>query len=192
VKSVSRNARDFWVGKTEATQAQWRKVMGDSPSNFKGDDLPVEQVGWSRCVEFCRILTERERAVGRLPQGLVCRLPTEAQWEYAAHGRTKSQGYSYSVGNDLDAVVWHGANSGGKTQRVGTKSPDELGLHDMLRQLEACDAPAELADRFLDATLFGECYVNRFVMEQAVERAVPAEENVVAVERVMIALEYPE
>jgi formylglycine-generating enzyme required for sulfatase activity len=91
----------------------------------------VEQVSWNDCVEFCRKLTERERAAGRLPAGYVYRLPTEAEWEYAARGGDKSQGYKYSGSNDLDEVGWYKDNSDGKTRLVGQKKPNELGLYDM-------------------------------------------------------------
>ncbi|MBM4165011.1 MAG: hypothetical protein FJ222_11320 [Lentisphaerae bacterium] len=123
--------KGFWMGKTEVTQAQWRQLMNDSPSYFKGDDLPVEQVDWTRCAEFCRTLTERERAAGRLPAGYVYRLPTEAEWEYAARGGSKSRGFTYSGGNYLGTVGWFTDNSGGTTHLVGKKAANELGLYDM-------------------------------------------------------------
>lgn len=123
--------RGYWLGKTEVTQAQWRSIMGDNPSYFKGDNLPVEQVSWNQCVELCQKLTERERRAGRLPEGYVYRLPTEAEWEFAARGGTKSRGYRYSGGNDLDRVAWHSGNCEKKTHAVGTKAHNELGLHDM-------------------------------------------------------------
>jgi formylglycine-generating enzyme required for sulfatase activity len=126
-----RITKGFWMGKTEVTQAQWRQLMNDSPSRFKGDDLPVEQVDWNRCVEFCGKLTERERTAGRLPAGYVYRLPTEAEWEYAARGGSKSRGFTYSGGNDLGTVGWFTDNSGGTTHPVGKKTANELGLYDL-------------------------------------------------------------
>jgi serine/threonine-protein kinase len=126
-----RISRPCWLGKHEVTQAQWQAIMGSNPSQFKGNDLPVERVSWDDCVTFCEKLTERERAAGRLPEGYVYRLPTEAEWEHAARGGSKSQGYEYSGSNNLDEVAWHKDNSGGKTQPVGQKKPNELGFHDM-------------------------------------------------------------
>ncbi|NLB68429.1 MAG: SUMF1/EgtB/PvdO family nonheme iron enzyme [Lentisphaerae bacterium] len=123
--------RGYWLGKTEVTQAQWRSIMGDNPSYFKGDNLPVERVSWNQCVEFCDKLTELERRAGRLPEGYVYRLPTEAEWEFAARGGTKSRGYSYSGSENLDTVAWYSSNSDSKTHVMGTKAPNELGLHDM-------------------------------------------------------------
>jgi formylglycine-generating enzyme required for sulfatase activity len=144
-----RIGRDYWMGRTEVTQAQYRQVTGKSPSYFKGDDLPVETVSWDDAVAFCEDLTRRERSAGRLPQGYVYRLPTEAEWEYAARGGSKSKGFTYSGGNDIDAVAWYYGNAGkarlgdpftdfGKakengncTHPVGEKAVNELGLHDM-------------------------------------------------------------
>ena len=126
-----RITEDFWMGKTEVTQAEYRKVTGKSPSNFKGDDLPVEAVGWNDAVAFCDELTRRERTAGLLPQGYVYRLPTEAEWEYAARGGSKSKDFTYVGGNDINAVGWFYGNSENKTHPVGQKAPNELGLYDM-------------------------------------------------------------
>ncbi len=123
--------KGFWMGKTEVTQAQWRQLMNDNPSHFKGDDRPVERVDWHQCVKFCRTLTDRERTAGRLPAGYVYRLPTEAEWEYAARGGSKSRGFTYSGGNDLWPVGWYTDNSGDTTHPVGKKAANELGLYDM-------------------------------------------------------------
>jgi formylglycine-generating enzyme required for sulfatase activity len=78
-------SRGCWIGKHEVTQGQWQALMGDNPSCFKnaGADAPVESVSWGDAMASCRKLTERERAAGRLPEGCICTLPTEAQWEYA-------------------------------------------------------------------------------------------------------------
>ncbi len=114
---------DFYIGKTEVTQAQWKAVMGNNPSNFKGDNNPVEQVSWNDAVEFCKKLSQKE--------GVTYRLPTEAEWEYAARGGNQSRGYEYSGSNSIDGVAWYGSNSGSKTQPVATKQPNELGLYDM-------------------------------------------------------------
>lgn len=114
---------DFYIGKYEVTQAQWRAVMGSNPSNFKGDSLPVERVSWNDIQEF---ITKLNTMTGK-----TFRLPTEAEWEYAARGGNKSKGYKYSGSNTLDNVAWYTYNSGGKTHPVGQKQPNELGLYDM-------------------------------------------------------------
>ena len=117
----------FYLGRTEVTQAQWRAVMGTNPSNFKGDDLPVEQVSWNDAMEFCEKLNDS----GKAPKGWKFSLPTETQWEYAARGGKKSKGYKYSGSNTLDEVGWYDDNSGSKTHPVGKKKANELGLYDM-------------------------------------------------------------
>jgi len=126
-----RVTRDFWVGKTEVTQQQYQQLMGSNPSQFKGDDLPVETVSWDGAVKFCEELTKRESAANRLSSGYVYRLPTEAEWEYAARGGEKNRNTQYAGSHNLDSVAWHSGNSGGRTQLVGTKAANELGLHDM-------------------------------------------------------------
>ena len=114
---------DYYMGKYEVQQFEWEVVMGNNPSYFKGDDLPVEGVSWSDCHEF----------IGRLNAltGLNFKLPTEAQWEYAARGGRLSKGYKYSGSNNLGEVGWYGRNFGNCTHRVGQKQPNELGLYDM-------------------------------------------------------------
>ncbi len=115
----------FLIGKYEVTQADWRSVTGGNPSDFSGcDDCPVEQVSWDEVQDFLKKLNARE-------PGKNYRLPTEAEWEYAARGGTKSKGYLYAGGNDLDKVAWYPGNSGDKTHPVGGKAPNELGLYDM-------------------------------------------------------------
>ena len=114
---------NYYIGKYEVTQALWQAVMGSNPSNFKGDDLPVEKVSWDDCQDFISKLNAMT--------GKRFRLPTEAEWEYAARGGKKSQGYQYSGSNTLDNVAWYHDNSGSKTHAVGTKQPNELGIYDM-------------------------------------------------------------
>jgi formylglycine-generating enzyme required for sulfatase activity len=114
----------YEMGKYEVTQAEWRAVMGTNPSNFSGcDACPVEQVSWNDIQEFLRKLN------GMTNGGY--RLPTEAEWEYAARGGSSSRGYKYAGGNDLSRVAWYDDNSGNKTHPVGQKQANELGLYDM-------------------------------------------------------------
>ena len=131
----------FYISKYEVTQKQWNAVMGSNPSWFKGDDRPVEKVSWYDAVEFCNALSRKE---GRSPAYTVngenvswnlnadgYRLPTEAEWEYAARGGKKSKGYVYSGGNTAVDVAWYSDNSVSETYPVGTKGANELGLYDM-------------------------------------------------------------
>ena len=119
--------KDFYIGKTEVTQAQWKAVMGTTPSNFKGDDLPVECVSWNKAMEFCEKLT----SMGKAPKGWKFSLPTETQWEYAARGGNRVKGYYYSGSSVVSEVAWYDDNSGSRTHPVGQKKPNELGLYDM-------------------------------------------------------------
>ncbi len=114
---------DFYISKYEVTQEQWVEVMGSNPSNVKGDSLPVERVGWNEVQRFITKLNEMT--------GKEYRLPTEAEWEYAARGGNKSKGYKYSGSDDVDEVAWYSGNSGGTTHPIGMKLPNELGLYDM-------------------------------------------------------------
>jgi len=98
-------------------------VMGTNPSYFKGDSNPVEKVSWNDCQEFIRKLNSLT--------GRTFRLPTEAEWEYAARGGNQSKGYKYSGSNTLSSVAWYADNSSSQTHAVKTKSPNELGLYDM-------------------------------------------------------------
>lgn len=115
---------NYSIGKTEVTQALWRAVMGTNPSYFKGDNLPVENVSWNDCQTFIKKLNAIT--------GANFRLPTEAEWEYAARGGKQSRKYTYSGSNDIiEAVAWYYSNSSSKTHPVGLKQPNELGICDM-------------------------------------------------------------
>ncbi len=163
----------FYIGRYEVTQKEWVEVMGSNPSTFRGDDRPVETVTWYECVEYCN---RRSLQEGLTPYYTIdrtsadpmnenegddlkwtvtinagangYRLPTEAEWEYAASGGRQSKGYVYSGGNDADKVAWYWENSGenrlagawnwpaiernkNQTKAVGGKAPNELGLYDL-------------------------------------------------------------
>ncbi len=114
---------DYYIGKYEVTQALWQAVLGSNPSNFKGDNLPIERVTWNDCQEF---ISKLNSLTGRK-----FRLPTEAEWEYAARGGKKSRGFQYSGSSNISDVAWYNGNSGSKTHPVGTKQANELGIYDM-------------------------------------------------------------
>ena len=113
----------YAIGETEVTQALWKAVMGNNPSYFKGDDRPVENVSWNDCQQF---ITKLNNLTGRK-----FRLPTEAEWEFAARGGNKSKGCQYSGSNNISDVAWYDGNSSGTTHPVKTKQPNELGVYDM-------------------------------------------------------------
>jgi formylglycine-generating enzyme required for sulfatase activity len=132
----------FYMAKYPVTQKEWIAVMGNNPSYFKGDNLPVECVSWYDAVEYCNRLSEKEKLTpaytingtnvtwDRNANGY--RLPTEAEWEYAAKGGNGSPGnYAYSGSNNIDEVAWYQENSARSTQEVGAKKPNGLGLYDM-------------------------------------------------------------
>jgi formylglycine-generating enzyme required for sulfatase activity/class 3 adenylate cyclase len=112
----------FGMSRYEVTQGQWQKIMGDNPSGFRqGDNYPVERVSWVDTQDFiCKLNSHSGRSF---------RLPTEAEWEYAARSGGKKE--KYAGGSDLDRLAWYEGNSGGSTHPVGTKEPNNLGLHDM-------------------------------------------------------------
>ena len=134
--------KSFNLSKYPVTQKEWYEVMGTNPSRFKGDNLPVEQVSWFEAVEYCNRRSAKEGltpAYSGSGESITCdwsangyRLPTEAEWEYAAKGGGRDpMVYEYSGSNSVDSVAWYTSNSGGTTQSVGTKAPNSLGLYDM-------------------------------------------------------------
>jgi sulfatase modifying factor 1 len=167
------NVSDFYIGKYEVSQKEWMEVMGSNPSKFKGDNLPVEMVSWYDCVEYCNQRSIKEglkpyynidkknkdpnnqTVIDEIKWTVTInwgangyRLPTEAEWEYAASGGQMSKSYIYSGGNHIDRVGWYWKNCGDtnltgfwhwptiennndKTHSVGRKEPNELGLYDM-------------------------------------------------------------
>ncbi len=149
--------RSFYVSKYEVTQSKWQEVMGSNPSKmFIGEELPVNFISWYNVVEFCNTLSEREglepyytvdktttdpnnlneddkyKWVVTINKGAdgYCLL-TEAEWEWAARGGLKHQGFNYAGSNDIDQVGWYRGNADGTTHPVGQKLPNELGIYDM-------------------------------------------------------------
>jgi formylglycine-generating enzyme required for sulfatase activity len=132
----------FYMSKYEITQAEWVAVMGNNPSYFEGDNLPVEQVSWYDAIEYCNRRSVKE---GLQPvysgsgddivmnmQANGYRLPTEAEWEYAATGGNNTlHTYTYAGSNNVDEVGWYYDNSDSTTHPVGTKAPNQLGIYDM-------------------------------------------------------------
>ena len=114
---------DYYIGRYEVTQKEWQAVMGDNPSKFYGDNLPVDYVSWNDCQDFINKLNQLT--------GLKFRLPTEAEWEFAARGGKQSKGYKYSGSDNAKNIAWYEKNSGSKPHQVGTKEPNELGIYDM-------------------------------------------------------------
>ncbi len=131
-KLVKIPGRVWSIGKYEVTQKEYQAVMGVNPSHFKGDEnRPVENVSWYDAQAFCKKLTERERAAGRLPAGYKYTLPTSKQWEIACRAGTTTKYCSGNTEADLSRVAWWKVNSGDKTHPVGTKEPNAWGIHDM-------------------------------------------------------------
>ncbi len=115
---------DYCIGETEVTQELWQAVMGSNPSYFTGNlQRPVERVSWNDCQEFIKKLNQLT--------GKTFRLPTEAEWEYAARGGSQSRGYKYAGSNTIGDVAWYTSNSSSTSHPVKQKQPNELGLYDM-------------------------------------------------------------
>ena len=123
--SIQVTVSSFYLAEVPVTQALWTAIMGDNPSHFKGDNLPVERVSWEDCQEFIKRLN--------IQTGIKFRLPTEAEWEYAARGGQHSRHHKYSGADDNDKsdYLWFKENSQSLSHEVKTKLPNELELYDM-------------------------------------------------------------
>ena len=132
----------FWLSDHEVTQGEYQTVMGNNPSYFTGDlNRPVESVSWNDAVSYCQKLTDLERAAGRITAQQAYRLPTEAEWEYAARAGTtgaRYTAYGYDVAQSLDYIAWWYGNSktrglfSQQTHPVEQKVANAWGLYDML------------------------------------------------------------
>jgi formylglycine-generating enzyme required for sulfatase activity/nucleoid-associated protein YgaU len=116
-------SKPFYIGKREVTQKQWKAVIGENPSRFKGNDLPVENVSWDDCQKFCTKLSAKT--------GKVIRLPTEAEWEYACRAGSTGKYCFGDLKEGLEGYAWYDMNSALSTHPVGRKRPNAWGLHDM-------------------------------------------------------------
>jgi len=163
----------FWIGRHEVTQQQWRRLMGNNPSDAErcGNQCPVEEVSWNEAVEFARKLSAKT--------GYLFRLPTEAEWEYACRSSGKNQ--PYAGGESVDALAWYKENADGGPHAVGRKLPNELGIFDMsgnvwewcldsfdkdayLKATKRLGNPAYVNDKFMD--LYGAGYARILGMLQ--------------------------
>jgi len=129
--------KPFWIGKTEVTQKQWELIMDTFPSHFRGDEMPVESVSWHECMSFCHKLTLSERTAKQIPDGYEYRLPTEAEWEYAARGGSSgNQGHEFSGSDYWDEVAWYFQNAKEQTHPVAQKKANAIGTYDMSGNVE--------------------------------------------------------
>jgi formylglycine-generating enzyme required for sulfatase activity len=118
--------RPFWIGRYEVTQAQYQSVMGPHPSNFPGDNRPVEEISWTNAMAYCAALTSIERTAGRVPVGYEYRLPTDAEWEFCCRAGSTTE---WNTGNNLNTLQ---ANfNSAQTVNVGSYAANALGLFDM-------------------------------------------------------------
>lgn len=124
--------KTYAFGKYEVTQAQYQAVTGENPSEFKAPDLPVTNVSGVDAEKFCRKLTERERALGRISENQEYRLPTAEEWQHACRAGTPTKFYTGDSEEDLARAAWYEGNSGGRPWPVGLKEPNAFGLCDML------------------------------------------------------------
>lgn len=132
-------SRGFWMGKYLVTQEKYSSIMGENSSGFVGSSLPVESVNRAQIMSFCRRLTDKDRASGKLPAGWEYNLPSEAQWEYAARAGTNTVFAWGDDGTQADDYSWNVGNSGFITHPVGQKNPNSWGLYDTLGNvLEWC------------------------------------------------------
>lgn len=113
----------YYIGETQVTQALWTEVMGENPSDFIGDNKPVNRVNWFDCEHFIKKLNEITNQKFRFP--------TEAEWEFSARGGKKSKGYEYAGSNKIEDVAWFDDNSNGEVHQITKKKPNELGIYDM-------------------------------------------------------------
>ena len=142
----------FSICKYEVTQEEWKAVMGNNPSKFKGNKRPVENVSWVDCQEFIRKLNAMT--------GQNFRLPTGAEWFFAARGGKKSANYKYSGSNNVNHVAWYSDNSKRETHPVGTKRPNELGIYDMSGNVkEWCQDKSPSSEFALRLFCGGNCWL---------------------------------
>lgn len=165
---IQQQISDFSIGKYPVTQKQWEEVLQkglykSNPSYFQHDEnCPVENVSWDHVQDFITILNRQT--------GLQYRLPTEAEWEFAARGGNLSNGYQYAGSNNLDEVGWYGDNSGGKTHPVSGKKPNELGLYDMSGNVWELCSNGEPANSSFSCMLRGGSWINNFYFCRSTDR----------------------
>jgi formylglycine-generating enzyme required for sulfatase activity len=132
IKQPATITREYWISRYEVTQSEFTELMGKNPSHFNSlTNAPVEKVKYFEAQAYCAALSKRERQAGRLPDGYVYRLPTEAEWEYACRAGTTNR-FSFGDSEDqADLYAWTAENSDDTTHPVGQKKPNPWGLYDM-------------------------------------------------------------